>query len=382
MPMKITDVEVMVLEGPELYRAPESAAEAPGVRHLCLVKVSTDAGLVGWADVETQPHVAKAAVEAPVSGSGMFEGLRELAVGEDPFEVERLWDKLYRGSIYYGRRGAAIQAISGIDIACWDLMGKATGRPIYQLLGAGYRDRVRAYASTLFRSTPEAMAEAARDYVERGFTAVKFGWGVFGQDPGRDVELVGAARAAVGDDVELMVDAGWLVRRTPKEAVAMVRRLEPYRPYWIEEPLSPDDYDGYRALAEAVATPIAAGEQEATLWGFDTLIHRGGVDIVQPDLSRCGGFTVARKIADLAELRNVAVCPHAWLSDLLTAASLHLNAYLKRSLFLEFNVSAGPMVRELCRVPIRLQDGWIPVPQGPGLGVEVNEETIARYRVA
>jgi L-rhamnonate dehydratase len=380
--VKITDVEVMVLEGPELYRAPEGAAEAPGVRHLCLVKVSTDAGLVGWADVETQPHVAKAVVEAPVSGSGMFEGLRELAVGEDPFEVERLWDRLYRGSIYYGRRGAAIQAISGIDIACWDLMGKATGRPIYQLLGAGYRDRVRAYASTLFRSTPEAMAEAARDYVSRGFTAIKFGWGVFGQDPGRDVNLVAAARAAVGDNVELMVDAGWLVRRTPKEAAAMVRRLEPYRPYWIEEPLAPDDYDGYRALAEAVATPIAAGEQEATLWGFDTLIHRGGVDILQPDLSRCGGFTVARKIADLAELRNVAVCPHAWLSDLLTAASLHLNAYLKRSLFLEFNVSAGPMVRELCREPIRLEDGWIPVPQGPGLGVEVNEETIERYRVA
>ena len=129
----------------------------------------------------------------------------------------------------------------------------------------------------------------------------------------------------------------------------MVRSLEPYRPYWIEEPLAPDDYDGYRALAEAVAIPIAAGEQEATFPGFDTLIHRGRVDIAQPDLSRCGGFTVARKVADLAELRNVAVCPHAWLSDLLTAASLHMNAYLKQSLFLEFNVSSSPMLRELCR---------------------------------
>jgi len=196
------------------------------------------------------------------------------------------------------------------------------------------------------------------------------------------VELVATAREAVGDRVELMVDAGWLVRRTPKEAAAMVRRLEPYRPYWIEEPLAPDDYDGYRMLAEAVATPIAAGEQEATLWGFDTLIHRGRVDIVQPDLSRCGGFTVARKIADLAELRNVAVCPHAWLTDLLTAASLHLNAYLKRSLFLEFNVSRSPMLRELCRDPIRLEEGCIRVPQGPGLGVEVDEGVIDRYRVA
>jgi L-rhamnonate dehydratase len=380
--MKITDVEVMVLEGSESYAAPEGAEEAHGVRHLCLVKVSTDAGLVGWSDVETQPHVAKAVVEAPVSGSGMFEGLRELAVGMDPFEVERLWDRLYRGSIYYGRRGAAVQAISGIDIACWDIMGKATGRPVYQLLGAGYRDRVRAYASTLFRATPEAMAEAARGYVAQGFTAVKFGWGVFGQDPGRDGELVAAAREAVGPDAELMVDAGWLVRRTPKEAVAMVRSLELYRPYWIEEPLAPDDYDGYRALAEAVETPIAAGEQEATVWGFDTMIHRGRVDILQPDLSRCGGLTVARKVADLAELRNVAVCPHAWLSDLLTAASLHMNAYLKRSLFLEFNVSSSPMLRELCREPLRLEEGHLRVPQGPGLGVEVDEAVVARYRVA
>jgi L-alanine-DL-glutamate epimerase-like enolase superfamily enzyme len=380
--MKITDVEVIVLEGAEAYRAPSASEEAPGVRHVCLVKVSTDAGIVGWSDVETQPQVAKAAVEAPVSGSGMFEGLKALAVGQDPFEVERLWDRLYRGSIYYGRRGAAIQAISGIDIACWDIMGKATGRPVYQLLGAGYRDRVRAYASTLFRPTPEAMAAATREYLSRGFTAVKFGWGVFGEDPARDVELVAAAREAAGPAVELMVDAGWLVRRTPKEAARMVRDLEPYRPYWIEEPLAPDDYDGYAALASAVATPIAAGEQEATLWGFDTLIHRGRVDIVQPDLSRCGGFTVARKVADLAELRNVAVCPHAWLTDLLTAASLHLNAYLKRSLFLEFNVSASPMIRDLCHEPLQLEDGFLRVPQGPGLGVEVDEETMARYRVA
>jgi L-rhamnonate dehydratase len=195
------------------------------------------------------------------------------------------------------------------------------------------------------------------------------------------VELVAAAREAVGDGVELMVDAGWLVRRTPKEAIRMARSLEPYRPFWIEEPLAPDDYDGYRALAEGVEISIAAGEQEATLPGFDTLIHRGGVDIVQPDLSRCGGFTVARKVADLAELRNVAVCPHAWLTDLLTAASLHLNAYLKRSLFLEFNVSHSPIVRDLCREPIRLENGFLRVPQGPGLGVDVDEEFVARYRV-
>jgi L-alanine-DL-glutamate epimerase-like enolase superfamily enzyme len=344
--------------------------------------VSTDAGITGWSDVETQAHVARAAVEAPASGSGMFEGLRLLAVGQDPFETEALWDRLYRGSIYYGRRGVAVQVLSAIDIACWDIKGKAVGLPVYKLLGAGFRERVRAYASTLFRPTPEAMRTAVAGYRERGFTAMKFGWGVFGQDPARDVQLVAAAREAAGEDVDLMVDAGWLVRRTPKEAVEMARRLEPYRPFWIEEALAPDDYDGYRYLAEHTPIRIAAGEQEATFWGFDALLHRGKLDVLQPDLSRCGGLTVGRKIADLAELRNVAVCPHAWLTDLLTAASLHLNAYLKQSLFLEYNVSAGPIVRELCRNPIRLEDGGIAVPEAPGLGVEVDEAVVDRYRVA
>jgi L-alanine-DL-glutamate epimerase-like enolase superfamily enzyme len=351
------------------------------VRHVCLVKVSTDAGITGWSDVETQAHVARAVVEAPESGSGMFEGMRRLAVGHDPFETEALWDRLYRGSIYYGRRGVAIQVISAIDIACWDIMGKAVGLPVYKLLGAGFRDRVRAYASTLFRPTPDAMRAATAAYREQGFTAIKFGWGVFGQDPERDTALVAAAREAAGDALSLMVDAGWLVRRTPKEALEMVRRLEPYRPFWVEEPLGPEDYDGYRYLAEHSETRIAAGEQEATFWGFDALIHRAKLDVLQPDLSRCGGLTVGRKIADLAELRSVAVCPHAWLTDLLTAASLHLNAYLKQSLFLEYNVSASPILRELCRDPIRMEDGWIAVPQSPGLGVEVDEAVVERYRV-
>src|SRR5207302_7074393 len=143
-----------------------------------------------------------------------------------------------------------------IDNCLWSIRAQAAGISLARLLGGRRRDRVSAYASTLFRETPEGMAAAASAYVEKGFRAVKFGWGVFGEDPGRDRELVAAARAAVGDRIELMVDAGWLVRRTPKEAAAMVRSLEPYRPFWIEEPLSPDDYDGYRALAESVCTLI------------------------------------------------------------------------------------------------------------------------------
>ena len=380
--MKISDVSVMVLESPEAYRSTSTGEEAHGIKYLGIVKVETDAGIVGFADLETQPHVAKAIVDAPSEGSVEgFKGLRSVLVGEDPFDVERLWHKMYMASVYYGRRGAAMQVISGIDIALWDVIGKKVKEPVCKLLGGAYRDRVRPYASTLFRSTPEGMAEASRAYLDKGFTAVKFGWGVFGEDRQRDVELVAAARKALGDRVDLLIDTGWYIHRTAKEAIQMVKSLERFRPFLIEEPLSPEDYDGYSQLASAVDTLIACGEQEATEWGFHTLIERGKVDVIQPDLSRCGGFTAARKIVHLADLYNRLCIPHAWTSDLLTAASLHLNAFMRRSVFQEFNVTVGPLSRELCLNPIHLEDGMLRVPQGPGLGVEVDESVIAKYRV-
>src|SRR6185437_100163 len=383
--MKITNVEVLVLKSPGLYNRPDGSEEPLGPTYMGLVRVSTDAGITGYSDMETSAPVAKAAVEAPSwsePGNECFEGLASLIVGENPLEPERLWYKMYRGSIYYGRRGVAIQAISAIDIALWDIMGKFYGQPVCVLLGAKWRDRVRAYASTLFRATPEAMREAARRYLDQGFTAIKFGWGVFGEDAGRDVRLVEAARTEIGAGIDLLIDTGWFVERTPKQAIQVVRSLEPYRPFFIEEPLHPEDYDGYRRLAEAVETPIACGEQEATEWGFHDLITRAKVDILQPDLTRCGGFTVARKIVHIAERANVLVIPHSWSSDLLTAASLHLNAFQRRAVFIEFNTSQGPLSRELVNNPLRMQDGYLEVPTAPGLGVEVNQEVIEKYRIA
>jgi L-rhamnonate dehydratase len=380
--MKITNVNVIVLESPDAYGSADSGEEAHGIKYLGLVKIETDVGITGYADLETQPHVARAIVDAPSEGSvAGFHGLRSVLIGEDPFEVDRLWHKMYMATVYYGRRGAAMQVISGIDIALWDIVGKKVQQPIYKLLGAGYRDTVPAYASTLFRSTPEGMAEASRSYLEQGFTAVKFGWGIFGEDPRRDLELVAAARDALGDRTSLLIDTGWYIHRTAKEAIQMVKSLERYRPFLIEEPLSPEDYDGYAQLSSAVDTLIACGEQEATEWGFQTLIERGKVDVIQPDLSRCGGFTAARKIVHMAELHNRLVIPHSWTSDLLTAASLHLNAFMRRAVFQEFNVTSGPLSRDLCLSSIVLENGSLQVPQGPGLGVEVNEATIEKYRV-
>jgi L-alanine-DL-glutamate epimerase-like enolase superfamily enzyme len=382
--VKITNVEVLVLKSPGLYNRPEGAEEPQGPTYMGLVRVSTDAGITGYSDMETSASVAKAAVEAPSwsePGMEFFEGLASLLIGENPLEPERLWYKMYRGTIYYGRRGAAIQAISAIDIALWDIMGKFYSQPVSILLGARWCERVRAYASTLFRPTPQTMREAARHYLDQGFTAVKFGWGVFGEDPRRDVELVEAARTELGDKPDLLIDTGWFVERTPKQAIQTVRALEPYRPFFIEEILHPEDYDGYRQVAQAVEPLIACGEQEATEWGFRELIERGKVDVLQPDLTRCGGFTVARKIVHMAERSNVLVIPHSWSSDLLTAASLHLNAFQRRAVFIEFNTAQGPLSRELAKDPLQLKDGYLDVPSGPGLGVEVNEEVIEKYRI-
>jgi L-rhamnonate dehydratase len=381
--MKITNVEAIVLQSPYENKSPEGSEEAHGVKHCLLIKVSTDEGITGWADVETAPHVGAAVVDAPASGSGVFEGLRKLVVGEDPFDVERLWDKVYRGTIYYGRRGAAIQVLSGFDIACHDIMGKAIGRPVCKLLGGASRDRIRAYASTLFRRTPDDIKRACDFYLRRGFTAIKFGWGVFGQDRKRDVALVAAAREAIGPEVDLMVDPGWMVNRSAYDAVELLRALEPYRIYWLEDFLHPENYEGYaRVKAAGVTTRLAAGEQEATAWGFHQLITCGKLDVVQPDLSRCGGFSQARKILWEAQRAGVDVCPHAWLTDLLSAASLHLNAVLERSLFLEYNVCDNPMLRAIIRNPVQMDpDGFISVPQGPGLGIEMDEKAVQRFRV-
>jgi L-rhamnonate dehydratase len=383
--MKITNVEVIVLKSPGLYNNPKGAEEPTGPTYMGLVRVSTDAGITGYSDIETSAPVAKAAVEAPSwSEPGMecFDGLASLVVGENPLEPERLWYKMYRGSVYYGRRGVAIQAISAIDIALWDIMGKFYNQPVCTLLGARWLEEVRAYASTLFRPTPAAMHEATQRYLDQGFTAIKFGWGVFGQNPKRDVDLVEAARKAMGSEVDLLIDTGWFVERTPKQAIQVIRSIEPYQPFFIEEILHPEDYDGYRQVAEAVETPIACGEQEATEWGFQELIARAKVDILQPDLTRCGGFTVARKIVHMAERANTMVIPHSWSSDLLTAASLHLNAFQRRAVFIEFNTSQGPLSRELVKNPLVMQDGYLRVPDGPGLGVEVNGEVIEKYRIA
>jgi L-alanine-DL-glutamate epimerase-like enolase superfamily enzyme len=388
--MKITDVEAMVLDTGQDYGDPSAAGQAPGVRFISLIRIGTDEGITGWSDVETQPHVGRAVVHAPSGGQVGFEPLRAALLGENPLERERLWQKMYRYVGYYGRRGAGMQMMSGVDIALWDIGGKALGQPIWALLGARYRERVPAYASTIFRPTPSDMKRAVAGYVEQGFRAVKFGWGVFGRDLGLDVALVRAAREEAGPDVALMVDAGWYDvdgarpcrQRALKDWIRLALALEELDVFWLEDFLHPENVAGYAAVAGATTTlRIAAGEQAAGLGEFERLAEEGKVDVLQPDLSRCGGLTVGRQVAEMAERRQIECAPHAWLTDLLKAASLHLNAYQAGSLYLECNVSSASLLSRLCRDPIRMQGGMIPLPEGPGLGVEVDEELVAKHRV-
>jgi L-alanine-DL-glutamate epimerase-like enolase superfamily enzyme len=389
--MRITDVEAFVLDTGKDYASAAEVGEAPGVRFISLLKVTTDEGIVGWSDVETQPHVGRAVVEAPSGGQIGFESLRRALIGEDPLERERLWQKMYRYLAYYGRQGVGMQMMSGADVALWDIAGKAFGRPLWALLGAKYRDRVKAYASTLFRPTPDEMKRAVARYLGQGFHAIKFGWGVFGEDVARDIALVKAAREEAGPDIDLMVDAGWygvsytdpFRPRSLKDWLSLVPTLEELGVFWLEDFLHPDDLAGYARVAERTTTlRTAAGEQAAGVTEFERLADVGKVDVLQPDLSRCGGLTVGRQVADMAMRREIDCAPHAWLTDLLAAASLHLNAYLMNSLYLEYNVSASPPLKELCGGRIKMVDGYVPVPNATGLGVEVNEEVVARFRVA
>ena len=374
--MQITDVEAVVLRQPAV-----DDGIADGSQDDLVVLVHTDEGITGIGEVDSAPEAVAALVHAPASHA-IANSLRELLIGEDPLDVERLWDKMYRGVIYIGRRGIAIHAISGIDIALWDLKGKALGKPVCELIGTPRHERVRAYASRLMPDSAEEVTEAVGALREGGFTAIKLGWGPLGRDPEHDVRLAAAARDAGGDEVEILIDAGLGYGADAAMAIRVARELEGLGVYWLEEPFEPDEYEAYAELAEAVEIPIAAGEQDSTRWGFRELIERGHVDLIQPDVTRCGGITELLRIATLAQEHGVALVPHAWKSGIIKAASLHVNAVLPEALFQEYCVAETEINTKLTRQLLEIDsDGYVDVPTGPGLGIELDEDVFSSLRV-
>jgi len=371
--MKITKVEAIPLRLPDL-----DGTRADGIQDDVIVRVHTDAGITGIGEADASPEVVKALVDAPVSWA-RSQGLAGLLIGEDPLHTGRLWDTMYQGTLWMGRGGVTIEAISAVDIALWDITGKALGLPVHTLLGGARRDTVPLYASMLFEADLGLMRERAERHIADGYRAVKFGWGPMGPDLATDIALVRTAREAIGD-AALLVDAGapW----TAREAIRRVDAFHEYRPFWLEEALASDDLPGWaRLTAAARGMRIATGEQETLAGAFRALLEVGHVDVVQPDLARAGGFTQCRRIADLAAANHALCVPHAWKSGILVAASLHFAATLADIPFVEYTVAPSPLRRDLIRSDVQVANGVARIPQTPGLGVEVNEEVLQRYRV-
>ncbi|GHO89806.1 mandelate racemase/muconate lactonizing enzyme family protein [Dictyobacter formicarum] len=370
--MKITDIEAIPLRLPDV-----DDARCDGTQDALIIRVHTDEGLIGLGEVDSSPTVAKAIIDAPPSHM-LARGLRTILVGHDPFDVQMLWHKMVEGTIYFGRSGAALQAIAGVDMALWDIVGQATGQPISKFLGGSYRDRIRVYASMIMPETPEEVHQQVSQLVAQGYTAIKLGWGPLGRvSESLDIELVRAAREAAGSR-DLMLDIGLVWDAA--QAIKMARRFEAFDVFWIEEPLPPDDLTGYARLADRVDVRIAAGEQETTFQGFVNLIEKGHVDVVQPDLARAGGLTPAVRLAQYAYDHNILCVPHAFSTGILVAASLHYVASMPHGQLAEFTVSESPIARDLLTRPFHLEaDGTVRVPQTPGLGVQINEDVLRRY---
>ena len=386
--MKIVDIRTTPLS----YRCEPPYGSAGGMqsrRGSLLVEIETDERVIG---------IGEAGVGGGVTQDVIKRVLEPMLIGEDPFLIEGLWQKMFARTRQYGRRGVVMNAISGIDIALWDIAGKVAGLPLHRLFGA-CRDRVEAYASGGFYQEGKSvddLAGEAEGYRACGFKGMKMKVGrnpstqthlrhlvdhaqLCEVEPEVDIARVAAVRRALGGQAKLMVDVNcaW----SPSFAIEMGRAFEPYKLDWIEEPVATDDIDGSARVAEALVTPIAGYETEIGLYGFRELITRGAVDIVQPDLAWAGGFSECRRIAALAHAHHLMVTPHAFAGAVLLAASLHFIASIPNGLALEFDQNPNGLRDELLKEPIRIDsDGMIKLPERPGLGIELDHSAVARYR--
>lgn len=379
--MKIVDLKIHTLKSP----LAEPFAFSQGwvrQRSATLVEVITDEGLSGWGEAFAQglepPEIAAVVID---------KALRPLVVGADPLDMEVLWHRMYQMTRDYGRKGSILAAISAIDIALWDIAGKFHGQPVYKLLGGAFRAQVQPYATGFYRlqgqGEADRLADEALRHLNSGFSLmkVKLGFGV--DDDIAVMQRIG--QALQGKAVSLMIDTNHAYGRA--EALRLGRALDGFGLRWYEEPVVPEDIDGYVEMRAKLTMPIAGGENEHSLFGFRHLLAAGALDIAQPDLGSCGGISAGRHIVALAHAHGVQVNPHVWGSAVAQAASLQLIAAIPtthHSLFaqqpvLEYDQSAHPFRRQLVAQPIEMIDGWVQIPDRPGLGIEINRELLQAY---
>ena len=344
--MKITKVEAIELRLPDEEVHAEKFSSA---QDAVIVKIHTDEGIVGIGDSYSSPHMVKAAIEAPLSGASAT-GLARLLIGMDPLNIRPISHMLQAKNLRLGRRGIICHAIAAIDIALWDIAGKHYNKPIYQLLGGAFNKKLRAYASILFGKDGNETCEIAKRWVNEGFTAVKFGWSPMGQSEKLDLELVEGGRCGVGEKNDLIIDAGccW----DTNTAIKRAQQFQDYNVLFLEEPLNRENIDGYHKLTSVSPIPIAAGEGEA-----------------------------GRRIADVAADHGVRVVNHFNTNPIGMAACLHWLASRQSAFILEYCVEETPIRQDLAKQKLSVVDGYIGVPEEPGLGINLNEEIIERYRV-
>ena len=346
-------------------------------RTAMLVEIETDSGLVGWGECYGPARVNSAVVKE----------IAPWLIGEDPLRTDHLWQSVYARLRDHGQKGVVIQGLSGIDIALWDIKGKHFGVPAHRLLGGPLRSEVRAYATGLYRRKSgdpgKYLAEEAASYVAEGFGAVKLKVG-FGIE--EDAAMARAVRAAIGRDVALMVDANHAYDAVA--AIRLGRMIEELDIGWFEEPVLPEDIAGYRAVKAAITIPVAGGECEFTRFGFRDLLASRAIDIVQPDTCAAGGLSECKKIADMAEAFSVRYNPHVWGTGIAIAASLQLLSVLPSHTptslapvepMLEFDRTEHPIRQSILVTPIEHIGGVVRVPEGPGLGIEVDRKALARF---
>jgi L-rhamnonate dehydratase len=368
--VKITQVICQIL------RLKEVEAKTAGTQDTLLIRIRTDDGLEGIGEADASPEALKAIIDAPFSHN-IASGLRPLLIGENPLETRRIWEKLYRATMYMGRRALVITAMAGIDMALWDLKGKYFGQPIHRLLGGKQHDSIKAYGSILFgRDGAETKAIGQR-WTDAGYRAVKFGWEPMGKSEALDIELVKGAREGIGDG-ELLIDAGCVW-----DARTALRRAEQFRDFnigWLEEPLHQDDLDGYVWLRDRSPVPIAAGEGECGRAAFKPWIDRHALDIYQIDLSR-NGFTDAGYIGQRVQENGGRLVNHFYKTPISAAACLHWLSTYRDAFLFEDCVEDSPLRHELTQEKVQAVNGWIHVPDAPGLGVTLNEDVVKRYLV-
>ena len=369
--MKIEQVVCQIL------RIENVQAKTASSQDSVIVRVRAEGGLEGIGEADASPEVVKAIVDAPFSHN-IACGLREILVGENPLETERLWQKMYRRTMYFGRTSVTIAAMAAVDMALWDLKGKHYGEPIHRLLGGKQHAQIPAYASILFGRDGQETADIARRWREAGYRAVKCGWEPMGENEKLDIELVRGARQGLGEGT-LLIDAGcvWDARTALRRAQAFAD----FNIEWLEEPLREDDIDGYVWLRDRSPVPIASGEGECGREAFRALIDRRALDVYQVDLSRCG-FTDAAYIRARVEEIGARLCNHSYTSPLTVAASLHWLSTCRDAFLFEDCVEDSPLRHELTVEKVQATGGTITVPDGPGLGVTLDEAFVSRHLVS